>query len=116
MRAAAAIPGLSRLIHDNPSLDLTWTQFYKHGWLENPENPYLQNIQRLIWSSPKYAKMKKIIHNLKTMTFRLPQDDESTIGGVDLEIVKEKLVIVVTNPLTCYIFSKVCLYLYIRLT
>lgn len=41
IRAAVAIPGLSRLIHDNPSLDLTWTQFYKKGWLENPDNLYM---------------------------------------------------------------------------
>ena len=45
------------------------------------------------------------------MTFRPPQNDKMTIAGVELEIVKEKLVIVVTNPLVCYIFSKVCLYL-----
>lgn len=48
IRAAAVIQGLFRLIHDNPSLDLTWTQFGKHGWLENLKNPYLQNIQLLI--------------------------------------------------------------------
>ena len=41
IKTAAAISGLSRLIHDNPFLDLTWTQFCKHGWLENPKNPYL---------------------------------------------------------------------------
>ena len=111
IRAAAAIPGLSRLIHDDPSLDLTWTQFCRNGWLEKPDNPYLQNIQRLIWSSPKYSRIKEIINGLKTMTFRPPQDDESTTAGVELEIVKEKLVIVATNPLVCYVFSKVCLYL-----
>lgn len=44
IKTAATIPRLSRLIHDNPFLDLTWTQFYKHGWLKNPKNPYLQNI------------------------------------------------------------------------
>ena len=45
------------------------------------------------------------------MTFRPSQDDKSTIVGVELEIVKEKLVIVATNPLVCYVFSKEYLYL-----
>ncbi len=44
IRAVAAIPGLSRLIHNDPSLDLTWTQFCRNGWLENTENPYLLNL------------------------------------------------------------------------
>lgn len=34
---------------------------------------------------------------------------------VDLEIVKEKLVVIANNPLVYYIFSKVYLYLYIGL-
>ena len=72
IRAAATIPELSRLIHDDPSLDLTWTQFCRNGWLEKSDNSYLQNIQRLIWSSPKYLRIKKIINGLKTMTFRPP--------------------------------------------
>ena len=45
------------------------------------------------------------------MTFRPPQDDKSTKEGVELEIVKEKLVVIATNPLVYYVFSKVCLYL-----
>lgn len=76
IRAAAAIPGLSRLMNDDdPSLDLTWTQFCRNGWLENPENPYLQNLRllhRVMCSSPKYAMVKGIIQNLTTMTFRPP--------------------------------------------
>ncbi len=72
IRAAAAIPGLSRLIHDDPSLDLTWTQFCRNGWLENTENPYLLNLQLLMSSLPKYAMVKGIIKNLTTMTFRPP--------------------------------------------
>ena len=31
IRAAAAIPRLSRLIHDDPSLDLTWMQYCRNG-------------------------------------------------------------------------------------
>ena len=31
IRAAAAIPGLSRLIHNDPSIDLIWTQFCRNG-------------------------------------------------------------------------------------
>lgn len=49
------------------------------------------------------------------MTFCLSQDDKSIIKGVDLDIMRKKLVIVTTNPSVCYIFSKVYLYLYIRL-
>lgn len=74
IRAAAAIPGLSRLIKDDPSLDLAWTKFCRNGWLENIENSYMQNLRRLMWSSPKYAMVKRIIQNLTTMTFRPPQD------------------------------------------
>lgn len=33
IKTAAAIPGLSKLIHDDLSLDLTWTQFVRTaGW------------------------------------------------------------------------------------
>ncbi len=53
--------------------------------------------------------VKGIIKNLTTMTFHPPQDDEPLSEANDLTIVKEKLVVVATNPLVCYIFSKVCL-------
>ncbi len=109
IRAAVAIPGLSRLIHDDPSLNLTWTQFCRNGWLKNTENPYLLNLQLLMSSLPKYAMVKGIIKNLTMMTFRSPQDHEPLSEASDLAIVKEKLVVVATNPLVCYIFSKVCL-------
>ncbi len=72
IRVAVAIPRLSRLIHDDPSLDLTWIQFYRNGWLENTENPYLLNLQLLMGSSPKYTMVKGIIKNLTTMMFRPP--------------------------------------------
>lgn len=49
------------------------------------------------------------------MTFRPPQDDESLTEVVGLEIVKEKLVVVVTNPLVYYIFSKMSFCMNIRL-
>ncbi len=70
IRAATAIPGLSRLIDDDPSLDLTWTQFCRNGWLENMKNPYLLNLQLLMSSLPKYIIVKRIIKNLITMMFR----------------------------------------------
>ncbi len=60
-------------------------------------------------SLPKYAIVKGIIKNLTTMTFRPPQDDEPSSEASGLAIVKEKLVVVATNPWVCYIFSKVCL-------
>ncbi len=60
-------------------------------------------------SSPKYAMVKGIIKNLTTMTFRPPQDNKPLSEASDFVIVKEKLVVVATNPLVCYIFSKVCL-------
>lgn len=44
------------------------------------------------------------------MTFRPPRDDKSLTEVIDLEIMKEKLVVVTTSPLVCYIFSKVCLH------
>lgn len=50
------------------------------------------------------------------MTFCLPQDDKSINRKVDLKIIKEKPVVVPTNPSLGYIFSKVYFYLYIRLT
>ncbi len=109
IKATAAIPGLSRLIHDNPSLDLTWTQFCRNGWLENTKNPYLLNLQLLMSSLPKYIMVKGIIKNLTMITFRPPQDDEPLSEASKLVIVKEKLVVVATNSLVCYIFSKVCL-------
>ncbi len=107
IRAATAIPGLSRLIHDDPSLDLTWTQFCKNGWLENTENPYLLNLQLLMRSLSKYDIVKEIIKNLTMMTFRPPQNDKPSSKASDLAIVKKKLVVVATNPLVYYIFSKV---------
>ncbi len=60
-------------------------------------------------SLSKYAMVKGMIKNLFTMTFRLPQDNEPLLEASDLVIVKKILVVVVTNPLVCYIFSKVCL-------
>ncbi len=109
IRATAAIPGLSRLIHDDPSLDLTWTHFCRNGWLENMENPYLLNFQLLMSSLPKYTMVKGTIKNLTTITFRPLQDDEPSSEASDLAIVKKKLVVVATNPLMCYIFLKVYL-------
>lgn len=50
------------------------------------------------------------------MTFYLSQDDKLTIKKVHFEIMKRKFVIITTNPLVYYIFSKVYLYLYIKLT
>ncbi len=40
IKIAATISRLSRLIYNNLSLDLIWTQFYRNGWLENMENFY----------------------------------------------------------------------------
>ncbi len=60
-------------------------------------------------SLPKYVMVKRIIKNLTMVTFCSPQDDEPLSEASDLVIVKEKLVVVATNPLVCYIFSKVCL-------
>lgn len=57
----------------------------------------------------------KIIYNLKIMTFYVLQNDKSITKKADLKIIKEKLVIIVTIFLVCYIFSKVYLYLYIKL-
>ncbi len=77
--------------------------------MENTENPYLLNLQLLIDSLPKYAMVKGIIKNLTIMTFHLPQNNKLLLEASDLVIVKEKLVVVMTNPLVCYIFSKVYL-------
>lgn len=50
------------------------------------------------------------------MTFWLLLENKLIIKEIDLKIVKAKLIIVATNPLIYYIFSKIlCLYLYIRL-
>lgn len=46
IRAAAGIPALSELIDQDPSLDLTWTQFCKHGWLNNNDNPSTEATYR----------------------------------------------------------------------
>ena len=109
IRTAAIIPRLLRLIYNNPSLDLTWTQFCRNGWLKNTKNFYLLNLQLLISSLPKYAMVKKIIKNLTIMTFCPLQDNKPLLKASDLVIVKKKLMVVTTNPLVCYIFSKVCL-------
>lgn len=39
--AAIAIPRLFKLIHNDLFLDLTWMEFCKHSWLENPKNSFL---------------------------------------------------------------------------
>ncbi len=57
----------------------------------------------------KYVMVKGITKDLTTMTFRSLQDDKPSSEPSYLAIVKEKLVVVVTNPFVCYIFSKVCL-------
>lgn len=44
------------------------------------------------------------------MIFRPLQDDKLIIKEVNLKIVEKKLMIVATNFLTCYIFSKIYLY------
>ncbi len=67
------------------------------------------NLQLLMGSLPKYAMVKEIITNLTTITFCPPQNNEPLSEVSNLVIVKEKHVVVVTNPLVCYIFSKVCL-------
>lgn len=90
-------------------------QFYKNIWSENSENLYLQNIQQLIWSLTKYLKIKEIIYNLKTIIFYPLQNDKLITKRINLKIVKEKLIVVATNSLVCYIFFKVYLYLYIKL-
>lgn len=43
------------------------------------------------------------------MTFYILQNNKSIIKIVDLEIVKEKLVIIITNFLICYI-RYICIY------
>ncbi len=53
--------------------------------------------------------VKGIIKNLTTMTIRSLQDDEPLSEASDLAIVKEKLVVVATNPLVYYIFAKIYL-------
>lgn len=116
IKTFAAISQLSTLIYNNSSPNLTWMQFFKNNWLENPENLYLQNIQRPIWNLPKYLKIKKIFHNLKTMIFRSLQNTKSITKVADLKMVNQKLVIIATNLLFCYIFFKVCLYLYLKPT
>ncbi len=60
-------------------------------------------------SLSKYARVKGIYQNLTTITFRPPQDDKPLSETSDLAIVKEKLMVVATNSLVCYIFSKVYL-------
>lgn len=63
-------------------------------------------------SSPEISKIKEIIQNLATVTFQPPQEDKTSNeinkGTVtdNLEVVKEKLVVVGTNPLVSYIISK----------
>ncbi len=76
IRAAAAILGLSRLIYDDPSLDLTWIQFCRNNWFENTENPHLQNLQLLMSSLSRYVIVNGIIKNLNIMMFSPPQDDK----------------------------------------
>ncbi len=53
--------------------------------------------------------VKGIIKNMTTMTFHPLQDNEPLLEASDLAIVKEKLMVVATNLLVYYIFSKVCL-------
>ncbi len=67
------------------------------------------NLQLLMSSLPKYGMIKRIIKNLTIMTFCPLQDNKPLSEASDLTIVKETLVVVMTNPLVCYIFSKVCL-------
>lgn len=50
------------------------------------------------------------------MTFCQLQNDESAIRGIHLEIIRKKLVIIMTYLLVSYIFFKICLYLYIKFT
>lgn len=61
IREAAPILGLSRLINNHPSLDLTWISFCKNSWFENSEKFYLLNLWLLIRSFPKYIIIKGII-------------------------------------------------------
>ncbi len=73
------------------------------------KNFYLQNLQLVINSLPKYTRVKRIIQNLISMTFCSFQDNKPLSKRTDLIIVKEKLIMVAKNTFVSYIFSKVYL-------
>lgn len=109
IRAPVIILRLFRLIHDNSSLDLIQTQFCINSWFKIQENLCLQNLRLLIYSLSKYLVIKRIIKTLAIMMFCLPQDNKLSLEASDFIIEKEKLVVIMTNPLVCYLFLKLYL-------
>ena len=106
-RAIATIPGLATLLQDPDTpahLDLTWRNYCEQGYLQNHDNPYMNNLDMLEAECPKLSYVKAVISWLGSMRWK-----GEPAEGVEMEVkeVPEKLVVVSTNPVVCAIFAAV---------
>ena len=92
-------PTLVALILQHPFLDLTWGQFLGEEYQFNKNNPYVKKLPLLISTSPKLKSIFSIVVALGTMQYEFEYRAMTEVP--------EKLVIVATNPLVCYLIVKV---------
>lgn len=91
----AIYPAFAALVLQQPFFDLTRGQFLRKDYLFNEDNPYIKNISLLISLSPKLKSIFSIVVILDRM--------QHEFKNRTLSKVPEELVIIVTNPLVCYL-------------
>ena len=79
-RILATFPYLKKLL-DSDTVDLTWDQVTREGWVSN-SSPYSEHLSRIINSSQKMTRIRNILQEMQ-----IPEDDTQVISANDRKVI-----------------------------